>query len=374
MVHTRWAAGRRVSLFALAFFCALMVAVPRASALDPGSFAEVSDGVVKVRAHCAHGVTWGSGFLVGSSVVMTAHHVVAGCHGVAVLTKGKWVRVVATTSWNDGHQHLDISTLKLAHPINNAWIFSLRPAQIPIGAYVATLGYPLAEGISYTNGRVVARVRGHIALRILAAQGYSGGPVVDQSGRVAGVVNFGFLAPGALTGAGVGDNIFAYDISSRWAAWRRTLCHAYPNGGIEDCPGGGSPSGGGGSAPPPPPPPPATTTTTTTPTPPALSGYVQWTGPGTYQPGTVWFQYAGAQCTALSGSSGCWGVNVYTTTGCNSGLFAKVNILDMNGSVVDTGIDEAPVEAPTQVMLLQGSSFSTSASQFQLTEIDCFNL
>jgi hypothetical protein len=67
-----------------------MVVGPRAYALDPGSFAEVSDGVVKVRAYCPHAtIRWGSGFLVGSSVVMTAHHVVAACHGVAVLTKGK---------------------------------------------------------------------------------------------------------------------------------------------------------------------------------------------------------------------------------------------------------------------------------------------
>jgi hypothetical protein len=109
------------------------------------------------------------------------------------------------------------------------------PSQVPIHAYVAALGYPLGEGISFTNGRVIGRERGHIALRILAAQGYSGGPVVDQYGRVAGVVNFGFGDPGAFTGHAVFDNIFAYDISSRWGGWRTTLCNRYPNGGIAEC-------------------------------------------------------------------------------------------------------------------------------------------
>jgi hypothetical protein len=369
--------GRRLSLFALAFSCALLVTGPPASALDPQSFAEVSSGVVKVRAHCPEGTVLGSGFLVGSSVVMTAHHVVAGCRGVAVLAKGKWVNVAAIRSWRDGNQNLDVSTMKLAHPVNEAWVFSLRTSQVPIHAYVAALGYPLGEGISYTNGRVVGRVRGHIALRILAAQGYSGGPVVDQSGRVAGLVNLGLMAAGAFTGAGVGDNIFAYDISSRWGGWRRALCHAYPNGGIEDCPGGGSSSGGAGapSSSPPASPPPATTPPTPPPAPAAApSGFVQWIGAGTYQPGTVWVQGAAASCIPLSGSSGCWGENVYTTIGCHSGLFVDVDITDANGSLVDTGIDEAPVDLPNQVVLLQGSSFSPSAAQFRVTEINCFNL
>jgi hypothetical protein len=371
----------------LSVLCAagLLALTSTASALDPQSFAQVSSGIVQVKAHCPDGVVLGSGFLVGTSVVMTAHHVVAGCHGVTVLTKStKWVPVTTITNWRDGASRLDITTMKLARAVPNAWVFTLRASQVPIGAYVAALGYPLGEGISETNGRVVARVSGqHIAVRALVAQGYSGGPIVDAFGQVVGVINFGYLSSGALSGAGVGDNVFAYDISSRWGAWRRTLCHAYKNGGIEDCPGG---SGSGGSAsspsppaptPPPPPPPPTTTTVSTpapspSPPPPSPSGYRLWSGAGTYAAGTVSYAIA-SSCQAAAYSDGCWAVNVITTTGCNSGLFVDVNIYDGNGVLIDTGIDEAPQVVPNQVAFLEGSTFVTGAASFEVTSISCFN-
>ena len=169
------------------------------------------------------------------------------------------MRVTAITTWNDGHQHLDISTMKLAHAINNAWVFRLRRSQVPIHADVAVLGYPLGGRISYADGKVIARSRGHIALEIRSAPGESGGPVVDAQGRLVGVASLGNPSRGAF--------LIAYDISSRSAGWRRTLCRAYPHGGIQDCPGGGSASGRG-TAPPPTPPP-----TTTAPAPVATPGH-----------------------------------------------------------------------------------------------------
>ena len=72
--------------------------------------------------------------------------------------------------------------------------------------------------------------------RALAAQGYSGGPVVDTYGRVIGLVNEGIGKAGFLTGANTGDNVIGYDFSSRWGGWRRTLCHAYPSGDIDASP------------------------------------------------------------------------------------------------------------------------------------------
>jgi hypothetical protein len=85
------------------------------------------------------------------------------------------------------------------------------------------------EGLSYTNGRVAFRIRGQqIVLKILSAQGMSGGPVVDTNRRVVGVISWGASkSPGVLTGAYTGDNVVAYDISSKWGTWRRTLCRTY---------------------------------------------------------------------------------------------------------------------------------------------------
>jgi S1-C subfamily serine protease len=216
------------------------LALPAAgSALDPQSFADVASGVVFVRATgCAGGATQtGSGFLVGTSVVMTAHHVLAGCRAARVLVEEKrWVVVAHSTSWRDRGADVDVSTLKLATRIEDAWVFRLRASQVPVGAHVAALGHPLGAAVSDVNGRVVTRISGqHLLLRMLGAQGMSGGPVVDGQRQVVALVNAGIGKPGFLTGAYTGDNVIAYDISSRWGSWRRTLCRAYPLGGIPGC-------------------------------------------------------------------------------------------------------------------------------------------
>jgi len=218
---------------------ALALALPAAArALDPAAFATISSGVVKIKATgCKGGGTsWGSGFLVGTSVVVTADHVVNDCRRAQVLVKNRsWIPVKSSITWHDKNKDLDVATLKLAAPARNAWLFSFRTSQARPGAFIAVLGYPLAQGVSYTNGRLVARSGRLLLLKVLAAQGYSGGPVVDADGRVIGLVNLGAGEPGKLTGAVTGDNVVGYDFSSRWAAWRQSLCHAYPSGGIDDC-------------------------------------------------------------------------------------------------------------------------------------------
>jgi hypothetical protein len=239
-----------------------LLGAPFASALDPESFAEVSSGVVLIKGTCRGGTSTGSGFLVGASVVMTATHVIKGCQTVRVLVKGKqWITAISSIDWRDRGSQLDVSTLKLARPVADAWQFVFRPSQVPIGAYVAALGHPLGEGTSYTNGRVLARARQLILLRILSAQGMSGGPVVDAFGRVVGVVNREFSnEPGFVTGHYTADNLIAYDISSRWAAWKVTLCKTYRHGGIDTCPNQ--------TAPPPAPPAPPPSTSPPPPAPP----------------------------------------------------------------------------------------------------------
>jgi hypothetical protein len=86
---------------------------------------------------------------------------------------------------------------------------------------------------------MLGRTHDHLVLRVLGAQGYSGGPIVDNDGRVVGLINSGIFGrdPGFITGAYVGDNIIAYDFSSHWARWRRTLCKGYPKGEVADCGG-----------------------------------------------------------------------------------------------------------------------------------------
>jgi Trypsin-like peptidase domain len=270
-VIARLAAPRsRAALLAFGLLGITLLGASSASALDPESFAEVSSGIVFIKTSNCRGGTRGSGsgFLVGTSVVMTATHVVNGCRTVRVLVKERrWVGVTSRIDWNDRGSQLDVSTLKLTQSLKDVWVFSLRPSQIPTRAYVAALGHPLGEGVSYSNGRVLGHIpRQQIVMRILGAQGMSGGPVVDTNGRVVGVINGLFSnAVGPATGSYTADNLVAYDVSSRWGAWRRTLCHTYTFGGIEDCPNSPTPSPSSNppqppppsSPPPPPPPPPA---------------------------------------------------------------------------------------------------------------------
>ena len=100
---------RRIALLALLALVILLLPA-RASALDPESFSTIASGVVKIKAtHCkGGGYSLGSGFLLGTSVVMTAHHVVAACRQVDVLVKNtQWIPVAASTHWFDAKDALD---------------------------------------------------------------------------------------------------------------------------------------------------------------------------------------------------------------------------------------------------------------------------
>ena len=73
------------------------------------------------------------------------------------------------------------------------------------------------------------------------------------------------------------------------------------------------------------------------------AGFVLWTGPGSYKPGTVAVQVQGATCTKdYSTSAGCWALNIVTEFGCPNNAFVNVNMYDARNMIVDTGIDEIP--------------------------------
>ena len=52
-----------------------------------------------------------------------------------------------------------LSTLKLARPTHEAWLFSIRPGQAPIGTFIAVLGYPLGRRESPTRTASLWRAR-----------------------------------------------------------------------------------------------------------------------------------------------------------------------------------------------------------------------
>ncbi len=145
----------------------------------------------------------GSGFVVNpEGYVITSNHVVEGCSKVHV--SGARVRLVAPDASND------LALLKYAQSSVTAATFrggrSIRP-----GDQAVVVGFPLARLLSsrapVTTGNVAALVgpRNNARLIQITAPvqvGNSGGPVLDESGHVIGVVasKLGWIALLAVIG------------------------------------------------------------------------------------------------------------------------------------------------------------------------------
>jgi hypothetical protein len=213
----------------------LVLGYGEASAITPQTFTHVSSGVVLIHSTC-HGLQYsGSGFLVATSVVMTADHVVKGCERVRVhTTDGRWIEVNSSKKWTE-HGDLDIATLRLAQDAGGR-VFRFRSGQAPLGSQVAVIGHPLGQDLAETQGKVMFRSHGQIYVRVLGAEGYSGAPIVDDAGDVVAILQDGYGGKDVL-GQRTAGVVSGYDFSSRWAAWRHSLCKAYPTGGIPSCGG-----------------------------------------------------------------------------------------------------------------------------------------
>jgi hypothetical protein len=235
---------------------------PSRGALSPELFHDVSTGIAYITTFSCSGrkLGTGSGFLVGESVVMTARHVLRGSCRARVKVDGERFRGVRWVYWGTGGSSgnlEDLATLKLDRPAYGH-VFRFRTSPPRAGANLAMIGYPLGNRISLNQGKVLRRVRiGRvplIAVRMLGAEGASGSPFVDDSGRVIGLLQIG-LGSKDLLGQRTSGLLLGIDLSIWWGSRvRGDLCRAYPLGGIAGC------TGGGGTGPPPPP--------TTTPPPP----------------------------------------------------------------------------------------------------------
>jgi S1-C subfamily serine protease len=179
--------------------------------------------VLKVRAvapSCSRGLE-GTGFVIAPQRVLTNAHVVAGSNKVAVETaKGQLTATVVLYDPQSDLAVLDVP--KLAAPV-----LSFAPAPATTGESAIVLGYPLDGPYTAT----AARLRSEIALRgpniydtetvlrdvyTIRAQvrsGNSGGPLIDPSGFVLGVV-FG----AALDSTDTGFALTAKEVSSEAAA------------------------------------------------------------------------------------------------------------------------------------------------------------
>ena len=235
-------------------------------AVSPGTFAEVSTGVALIRTYSCNGksVGQGSGFLVGTSVVMTARHVVKGACRIRIRLDGRSFDGTRWVSWYGGGASVsaaDLATIKLDRDATNAFVFRVRSSPLRVGMNLGMIGHPLGNRLSLNQGKIIDRDRYRgapvIAVRMLGAEGASGSPFIDDRGRVVGVLQIGLGSEDVL-GQRTAGVLVGLDLVRWWGPRARLdLCRAYPRGGISGCPGSTPPPAPPPPPSPPPPPPPA---------------------------------------------------------------------------------------------------------------------
>ncbi|HLR99826.1 acid resistance serine protease MarP [Mycolicibacillus parakoreensis] len=174
------------------------VAAPDSALAVSPVVAAAQPSVLKIRAVATscQKVLEGTGFVVAPQRVMTNAHVVAGSTGVTVEVDGTPYDATVV-SFDPNH---DISLLAVPNLPSEPLTFVDDPA--PSGTDAIVLGYPGGGVFTATPARVREIIelsgpdiyqtttvnREVYTIRGTVRQGNSGGPLIDQSGRVLGVV------------------------------------------------------------------------------------------------------------------------------------------------------------------------------------------
>lgn len=134
----------------------------------------------------------GTTFSVAPQMLVTNHHVIAGCKSIFVLTpEGRRAASVVSSE-----SSIDLALIRV-FGMRSA-VASLRsPRSVTLGETVSVFGYPLAGALSssgnFTGGLVsslqgLRNAAGQIQITAPVQPGSSGGPVMDASGLIVGVV------------------------------------------------------------------------------------------------------------------------------------------------------------------------------------------
>lgn len=161
---------------------------PRATSL----LRRAQEVTVRIRALGCEQFGVGSGFVLPGGVIVTNRHVIGEPLQVSVNT---WDGVTLDVTVVGVAVDSDLAVLQLASDVDLP-VAELRTTPVQSGEPVVAVGYPAGGPATVTTGRVVGLVDGEVlgeptdVIRIDAEiqPGNSGGPVLDQDGRVVGVV------------------------------------------------------------------------------------------------------------------------------------------------------------------------------------------
>ncbi|WP_198378532.1 S1C family serine protease, partial [Neoroseomonas rubea] len=135
----------------------------------------------------------GTGFVVGTDLVMTNQHVIEGCARLFVRTSDNRTLSVPQAPVADARR--DLALLRV--PGNPGPVLAFRSNAVRRGESVVTYGFPLAgllsSGPTLTTGEVSALAglgdnQTQFQISAPVQQGNSGGPLLDRQGNVVGVV------------------------------------------------------------------------------------------------------------------------------------------------------------------------------------------
>jgi hypothetical protein len=156
---------------------------------------------------CANAqLSTGTAFSVAPQLLITNHHVIHGCRSVSVVTtEGRRAASIVSSEAS-----VDLALLRV-FGMRSA-VASLRvPRKVILGEAVSVFGFPLAGTLSssgnFTGGLVsslqgLRNAAGEIQITAPVQPGNSGGPVMDASGLIVGVVQskLDAVRAAALTG------------------------------------------------------------------------------------------------------------------------------------------------------------------------------
>lgn len=203
----------------------------------------VSDGVTEHRVR-------GTGFLVGSRVLMGVEHMIPQTPGIICGFRarlgGRWYDVAEVDVWSERGEEdrrgIDLATARLTQDAPGH-VFRFAAESGPVGTTLTLLGHPLGGQLRTSKG-VVTRKLMEYGKPTLAARftpeiqgGDSGGPILNDRGEVISVLSR-IIITANLTPDGKHRN-GGIDITRWWGhdAVFDDLCRTYPDGGVPGCDG-----------------------------------------------------------------------------------------------------------------------------------------
>ena len=191
----------------------------------------------------------GSGFLIGSRLVMSVEHGMWVAQGrpackMRVRFGDESYPVTNVRVWGEpGHKDMyerrgvDLATLTLARPVEDRHVFRLASEGAPKGASVSTAGYPLGGPLKVSSAPSTATSRTTAfppSPRIDIEGGSSGSPIFTDQGEVVSVVSR-IVISGSLTRDKSNRN-GGIDLPRWWGPdVLADLCRVYGDSGIPNC-------------------------------------------------------------------------------------------------------------------------------------------